>query len=91
MRRRDVGPGPEGPGRTANRGRTTRPEYPGPKDRKNGPRRTSSKNNRFGQQYYAKGGQFGAVAYYNPAGTGNSWTSNVWDTTGLTIASPTSA
>ncbi|MGH3227140.1 MAG: hypothetical protein ACRDOA_00935, partial [Streptosporangiaceae bacterium] len=49
------------------------------------------KNNRFGQQYYAKGGQFGAVAYYNPAGTGNSWTGNVWDTTGLTIAAPTSA
>jgi hypothetical protein len=44
--------------------------------------------NRFGQNYYAKGGQFGAVAYYNPAGTGNVWSGNSWDTTGQAISSP---
>jgi hypothetical protein len=47
--------------------------------------------NRFGQLYYAKGGQFGPVAYYNPAGTGSTWTGNIWDTTAQTIAAPTSA
>jgi hypothetical protein len=47
--------------------------------------------NRFGQQYFAKGGQFGAVAYYNPAGTGSTWTGNIWDTTAQAIAAPTSA
>jgi hypothetical protein len=47
--------------------------------------------NRFGQQYFAKGGQFGTVAYYNPAGTGSTWTNNIWDTTAQTIAAPTSA
>jgi hypothetical protein len=46
--------------------------------------------NRFGQMYYAKGGQFGAVAYYDHTGSGNSWTGNIWDTTGQAIASPTS-
>jgi hypothetical protein len=46
------------------------------------------KNNRFGQQYFAKGGQFGAVAYYDHTGSGNSWTSNIWDTTGQAIPSP---
>jgi hypothetical protein len=47
--------------------------------------------NRFGQQYYAKGGQFGAIAYYNPAATGSTWTANIWDTTAQTITAPTSA
>jgi hypothetical protein len=47
--------------------------------------------NRFGQQYFTKGGQFGAVAYYNPAGTGSTWTGNIWDTTAQTIPAPTSA
>src|SRR5580693_3581137 len=44
--------------------------------------------NRFGQMYYAKGGQFGAVAYYDHTGSGNSWTGNIWDTTGQAIPSP---
>jgi len=44
--------------------------------------------NRIGQQYYAKGGQFGAGAYYDPAGTGNTWTANTWDTTGQAIPAP---
>jgi hypothetical protein len=47
--------------------------------------------NRFGQNYYAKSGQFGPVAYFNPAGTGSTWTGNIWDTTAQTIAAPTSA
>jgi hypothetical protein len=44
--------------------------------------------NRFGQLYYAKGGQFGAVAYYDHTGAGNTWTANIWDTTAQTIPSP---
>jgi hypothetical protein len=42
-------------------------------------------NNRFGQNYYAKSGQYGPVAYYDPAGTGNTWTGNVWDTTAAAV------
>jgi hypothetical protein len=45
-------------------------------------------NNRFSQAYYPKSGQFGPVAYFSPSGAGNSWTSNVWDTTGQTIPAP---
>jgi hypothetical protein len=47
------------------------------------------KNNRFGQLYYAKGGQFGPVVYFDPAGTGNTWSGNSWDTTGQAIPAPT--
>jgi hypothetical protein len=47
--------------------------------------------NRFGQQYFAKGGQFGAVAYFDPTGSGNTWSGNIWDTTAQAIAAPTSA
>jgi hypothetical protein len=47
--------------------------------------------NRFGQQYYAKGGQFGPQAYFDPAGTGSIWSGNIWDTTAQAIAAPTSA
>jgi hypothetical protein len=46
--------------------------------------------NRFGQLYFAKGGQFGAVAYYDHTGTGNTWSGNIWDTTAQAIAAPTS-
>jgi hypothetical protein len=46
------------------------------------------KDNRFGQLYYAKSGQFGPIAYFNLAGTGNVWSGNVWDTTGQAITSP---
>jgi len=48
------------------------------------------KNNRFGQLYFAKGGQFGAVAYYDRTGAGNTWTGNIWDTTAQAIAAPAS-
>jgi hypothetical protein len=43
--------------------------------------------NRFGQNYYAKSGQYGPVAYFAPAGTGNTWSGNIWDTTAKTVAS----
>jgi hypothetical protein len=44
--------------------------------------------NRFGQLYYSKGGQFGPVAFFNPAGTDNTWSGNSWDTTGQAIPAP---
>jgi hypothetical protein len=43
-------------------------------------------NNRFSQQYFAKSGQFGPVAQYQAAGSGNTWTGNIWDTTGATVS-----
>ncbi len=43
--------------------------------------------NRFGQLYYPKSGQFGPVTYFDPAGTGNVWSGNSWDTTGQTVPS----
>jgi hypothetical protein len=42
-------------------------------------------NNRFGQQYYPKSGQFGPATQYS-ATTGNAWSGNVWDSTGLAVA-----
>ena len=44
--------------------------------------------NRFGQQYYPLGGQWGPVAYFAPTGTGNTWSGNFWDTTAKAIPSP---
>ncbi len=44
--------------------------------------------NRFGQQYYPHGGQYGPVAYFAPTGTGNTWSGNFWDTTAKAIPSP---
>jgi hypothetical protein len=46
------------------------------------------KNNRFGQLYYPLGGEYGPVAYFNSAGTGNVWSGNTWDTTGQAISAP---
>jgi hypothetical protein len=46
-------------------------------------------NNRFGQVYYPKSGQFGPVAYVSPTGLkGNTWTGNLWDSTGATVKAP---
>jgi hypothetical protein len=45
------------------------------------------RNNRFGQAYFAKSGQYGPVAYFTTSST-NLWSGNVWDSTGATIASP---
>jgi Right handed beta helix region len=44
--------------------------------------------NRFSTQYFPQGGMYGPAAYYNSAGTGNTWTGNTWDTTGQTVAAP---
>ena len=44
--------------------------------------------NRFGQQYYPQSGRYGPVAYFAPAGTGNAWSGNFWDTTAKAIPSP---
>jgi hypothetical protein len=41
--------------------------------------------NRISTLYYAKGGKDGTVAYFNPAGAGNTWTGNIWDSTGQNI------
>jgi hypothetical protein len=46
------------------------------------------KGNRFGQIYFPKSGQFGPVAYFDPAGKGNVWSGNIWDSTGQAIAAP---
>jgi hypothetical protein len=46
------------------------------------------KGNRFGQQYHALSGQYGPIAYFNPASSGNSWSANIWDSTGGTIPAP---
>jgi hypothetical protein len=45
-------------------------------------------NNRFGQLYYPKSGQYGPVAYFDHTGTGNVWSGNIWDTTGQAIPTP---
>ena len=44
--------------------------------------------NRFGQQYYPRGGRYGPVAYFAPRGPGNTWSGNIWDTTGKAIPAP---
>jgi hypothetical protein len=46
-------------------------------------------NNRFGQAYHATSGQFGPVAYFSSAGTGNVWTGNTWINSGKLIPAPT--
>jgi hypothetical protein len=45
-------------------------------------------DNRFAQNYFAKGGQYGPACYFDPAGTGNKWSMNIWDTTGQAVPSP---
>jgi hypothetical protein len=44
--------------------------------------------NVFATNYFSTGGAYGPVAYYDHAGTGNTWSSNTWDGTGTTIPSP---
>jgi Right handed beta helix region len=43
-------------------------------------------NNRFSQQYFSLSGQYGPVAQYQATGAGNTWTGNIWDTTGTTVS-----
>jgi hypothetical protein len=45
-------------------------------------------NNRFGQAFFPKSGQFGPVAYFDSTGAGNVWSGNVWDSTGATVPAP---
>ncbi|HUC58428.1 MAG TPA: hypothetical protein VMA95_13575, partial [Streptosporangiaceae bacterium] len=44
--------------------------------------------NKFATQYYANAGQYGPAAYYDAAGTGNTWSGNTWDGTGATVPAP---
>jgi hypothetical protein len=44
--------------------------------------------NRISTMYFAKGGYWGPVTAFNPAGQGNVWSGNVWDSTGQVIPSP---
>jgi hypothetical protein len=46
------------------------------------------KNNRFSQVYYPKSGQYGPVAYFDTRGSGNTWTGNIWDSTGRAVTTP---
>lgn len=43
-------------------------------------------NNRFARTYYGKGGYWGPACDYANNGTGNTWTGNIWDDTGATVA-----
>src|SRR5713101_4633267 len=45
-------------------------------------------SNRVATIYYPKGGAYGPAAAYSSTGTGNTWTANTWDTTGLAIPAP---
>jgi hypothetical protein len=45
-------------------------------------------DNRISSIYFADGGHWGPVAYYNPRGRGNVWSGNVWDKTGRPIGKP---
>ena len=44
-------------------------------------------NNRLGQAYYPRSGQYGPAAYFITSAT-NLWSGNIWDTTGGTIPAP---
>jgi hypothetical protein len=44
-------------------------------------------DNTFSQAYYAKGGQYGPIAYFGQ-GKGNGWSGNTWDITGQIISLP---
>jgi hypothetical protein len=45
-------------------------------------------NNRFSKVYYPHGGQYGPGAYFGSQGTGNVWSANFWDNSGLAIPPP---
>jgi len=44
--------------------------------------------NRIATQFFAKGGAYGPIAYFDPSGQGNTWSNNTWDTSRLSIPSP---
>jgi hypothetical protein len=45
-------------------------------------------DNRISSKYFASGGHFGPVAYYDSHGRGNVWAGNIWDRSGRSIPSP---
>ena len=46
------------------------------------------KNNRISRIFFPNGGFYGPVAYFNPKGSGNVWSGNFWDNTGVIIPTP---
>jgi hypothetical protein len=46
------------------------------------------RDNRFGQLYFPHSGQYGPASYFSTAGTGNTWSMNIWDTTGQAVPAP---
>ncbi len=45
-------------------------------------------NNRISTIYFPKGGYWGPATAYSATGTGNTWSGNVWDSTGAAIPHP---
>lgn len=45
-------------------------------------------NNRFGQIYYPRGGQFGPATYFDSRGKGNVWSGNTWIASGRPVPAP---
>jgi hypothetical protein len=45
-------------------------------------------NNRFGQGFYSLSGEYGPATQWYAAGSGNSWSGNVWDATGAAVTAP---
>jgi hypothetical protein len=45
-------------------------------------------NNRFATNLYPKSGAFGAFTAYSSTGSGNTWSGNIWDSTGLAVPAP---
>ncbi len=42
-------------------------------------------NNQFSTMYFAQGGAYGPVAYYDSSAPGNTWSGNVWSSSGQTV------
>jgi hypothetical protein len=45
-------------------------------------------NNRFAQSSFPQGGTFGYLSAFNPSGSGNLFSGNVWDKTGASVEAP---
>jgi hypothetical protein len=43
-------------------------------------------NNQFSKKYFAKGGQWGPVAYWDSKGAGNTWNGNTWEGTSQVVS-----
>lgn len=44
--------------------------------------------NRFSREFFPKGGYYGAVTAFDPTGTDNVWSDNIWDETGAELPLP---